>query len=348
MSSKCSNADCKNTFSLFTRSNRCNLCRNEFCSECFVSAPRRFLQLFSDPGLCLKCYSTVAAVPNFASTLPSEEELKSNLTQYASVIEQDPFLFFDNICELGRGAYSTVIKVRDKENYAESALTDCPQLVGSFAMYLHQDRCFILQELMMCSVYQLMQQTPFPESVCLYVVGEVLKGLEHLHRQGKIHRDIKSENIFFDRHNKVKIGDFGALAQLTQETNLRSTLIGSPFWLAPEIAASKPYDTKVDIWSLGVVAYELVEGDPPHYQVESLNELTRRISMGDAPMITKDYPTMKNVVYLCLQKDPNKRLTAEELMKSQVIQYDVEEVEEFLQMEILKFVQNNEVANKVS
>ncbi|NXI30998.1 PAK3 kinase, partial [Sterrhoptilus dennistouni] len=92
-----------------------------------------------------------------------------------------------------------------------------------------------------------------------------LQGLDFLHSNLMIHRDVKSCNILLRRDGSVKLADFGLSTHLITDQNQRTSMVGTSWWMAPEIVTHKPYGPKVDIWSFGIVGFEMVEGDVPHW-----------------------------------------------------------------------------------
>ncbi len=144
-----------------------------------------------------------------------------------------------------------------------------------------------------------------------------------MHSRSIIHRDIKSDNVLINTHGKVKISDFGYCARITSERQKRNTLIGTAYWMAPEVIKQKPYDQRVDVWSLGIMAIEMVDGEPPLLEEENLRALYLIATNHNSPQVNHPERLSKkfrNFLDDCLQVQMLKRSTTEQLLEHPFLQ----------------------------
>jgi len=149
-----------------------------------------------------------------------------------------------------------------------------------------------------------------PEDCIRAVCASIVLGLEYLHGVANVcHRDIKGGNVLLTDDGHVKLADFGVSAELTNTLNKRKTVVGSPYWMAPEVIRESHYDGRADVWSLGITVIELAEGAPPHANLHPLRAIFV-IPTKPAPTLADPdvwSPEMLDFVRCCCQKDPSQR-----------------------------------------
>ncbi|KAI8618531.1 kinase-like domain-containing protein [Chytriomyces sp. MP71] len=118
------------------------------------------------------------------------------------------------------------------------------------------------------------------EPLIARITYETLKGLSFLHSKNIVHRDIKSDNVLISRKGDVKLADFGFSAQLFSDNEKRTSIIGTPYWMAPEVAKQEKYSSKIDSWSVGIMTIEMIEGEPPYLRMDPLKALQVIITVG--------------------------------------------------------------------
>jgi len=149
-----------------------------------------------------------------------------------------------------------------------------------------------------------------PEECIRAACASIVLGLEYLHGVAKVcHRDIKCGNVLMTEEGHVKLADFGVSAELTNTINKRKTVVGSPFWMAPEVIQESHYDGRADVWSLGITVIEMAEGRPPHSNLNPMRAIFVIPTKPPPTLADPDNwsPEMLDFIRCCLHKDPTQR-----------------------------------------
>ncbi|XP_076163190.1 MAP4K3-like protein hppy isoform X3 [Ptiloglossa arizonensis] len=227
-------------------------------------------------------------------------------------------------------------------------MKDCrhSNIIAYYGSYLRRDKLWICMEYCgggsLQDIYHI--TGPLSEIQIAYMCRETLLGLAYLHSMGKMHRDIKGANILLTEAGDVKLADFGVSAQITATINKRKSFIGTPYWMAPEVAAVERkggYNQLCDIWACGITAIELAELQPPMFDLHPMRALFLMSKSSFKPPTLKDRdkwsPTFHNFVKVALTKNPKKRPTAEKLLQHAFFQG---EMSKRLALELLQKVSN--------
>ncbi|CAN8175233.1 unnamed protein product [Coccothraustes coccothraustes] len=223
-----------------------------------------------------------------------------------------------------------ILLLREKRN---------PNIVTYLESYLLRDVVWLVLEYMDGgSLTDVVSTTTMAVGHMATVFRECLKGLAFLHANQVIHRDIKSDNILLGRDGSVKLADFGLCALLTPEQRKRRSVVGTTYWMAPEVVRGEPYGPKVDTWSLGIVGIEMARGEPPYFW-ESRDRAKDLIGKQGVPELHKLRlpPALYELLGCCLQMDVDRRGSAKELLQNRLLEHQrlqaqamLEECESFL------------------
>ncbi|KAL1917535.1 uncharacterized protein VTP21DRAFT_3928 [Calcarisporiella thermophila] len=292
---------------------------------------------------------TLNKTPPSATTLKKAEQRISTMSE-AQIMEKlrsvvskgDPNMIYSKIKKVGQGASGSVYVARHLMSNKKAAIKQIdlahqprkelivneilvmkenqhPNIVNFLDSFLLRgNELWVVMEYMEGgALTDVIENNNMTEEQISRVCLESCKGLLHLHTQNIIHRDIKSDNVLLSAQGQVKLTDFGFCAKLTEQKSKRATMVGTPYWMAPEVVKQKQYGAKVDIWSLGIMAIEMIEKEPPYLDEEPLKALYL-IATNGTPTLKKPQllsRELKSFLAVCLCVDVKSRATAMELLE---------------------------------
>jgi FtsZ-binding cell division protein ZapB len=321
-------------------SKRANYSKRQWVSEAHLAANQAIVAQQENNPYKLPGGGSIPA-PQLPKPLPKGDELRlPSLDEM--VKKENPLKQFCSITKIGEGTFGEVFVGTDRrsldkvaikkmdlnDNYEEDLITEIQMMQSSkhdnivryIDSYKWGDDLWVVMEYMtggsLTEILEQFKHIRLTEEQIALICFECLKALEYIHSNHRIHRDIKSDNVLLTNEGEIKLADFGYTVQLTQKKDKRNTTIGTPYWEAPEVITGDLYDTKVDIWSLGIMAMEMAEGEPPYMDLPPLTALRLIVVDGIPPLTAAKWsPEMRDFVNQCLMIKVEQRGSASNLLR---------------------------------
>ncbi|KAG4908496.1 hypothetical protein AAZX31_20G208700 [Glycine max] len=247
--------------------------------------------------------------------------------------------------EIGRGRFGTIFrcfhplsnqpyacKLIDKSLLLDSTDRHCLQNEPKFMsllsphpnilqiFHVFEDDHYLSIVMDLCQPHTLfdrMLHAPFSESQAASLLKNLLEAVAHCHRLGVAHRDIKPDNILFDSADNLKLADFGS-AEWFGDGRSMSGVVGTPYYVAPEVLLGREYDEKVDVWSCGVILYIMLAGIPPFYG-DSAAEIFEAVVRANLRFPSRIFrtvsPAAKDLLRKMISRDSSRRFSAEQALR---------------------------------
>ena len=247
---------------------------------------------------------------------------------------------------LGQGSFGAVYKVKRKSDgkiYAMKqvntrkmsqkerevavneirilASTKNQYIIKFYEAFVHDQMLYIITEYAANGdVFQRLKRMKqkrqsMPEDVVWVFFIQLCLGIQALHRNNILHRDLKSANVFLSNHNCIKIGDLGVAKLLAASRAMAKTQIGTPYYVSPELWKNKPYNAKSDVWALGCLLYEMVMGTPP-FESANMRGLAKKVMRGAYPAVSSRYSAeLQGVIKKLLAVNPDNRPSIDQILQ---------------------------------
>ncbi|XP_068608035.1 serine/threonine-protein kinase PAK 6 [Brachionichthys hirsutus] len=284
--------------------------------------------------------------PQYPSPRPPPDPPKVTHEQFKAALQMvvdkgDPRSYLENFMKIGEGSTGVVCIATEKHSGRQVAVKMMDlrrqqrrellfnevvimrdyqhrNVVEMFKSALVEEELWVIMEYLQGgALTNIVSEIRLSEEQIATVCEAVLQALAYLHSQGVIHRDIKSDSILLTLDGRVKLSDFGFCAQISKDIPKRKSLVGTPYWMAPEVISKSPYGTEVDVWSMGIMVVEMVDGEPPYFS-ETPVAAMKRLRDELAPTVrnvSQISPVLNDFLGRMLTRDPLERASATDLLE---------------------------------